>query len=197
MNDGMYLRICAIRKNNNGWEFSDYNGESLKAPDEKSIFTSSMNKRYRKERKKYIVDENTACVWFLRGKADNGDITCIQVDRTKNLTNLLSNDIKEDIKSFYSGVGKYRKLKEKYNELVFYDVNVNRIIKEDKDAKKIFGSKPKDNNLGLAYSVIWDAYVEGKLSFEKEAELYCPSTLDGYYYAYFKEHWWWGANEGI
>ena len=47
MNDGMYLRICAIRKNNNGWEFSDCNGESLKAPDEKSIFTSSMNKRYR------------------------------------------------------------------------------------------------------------------------------------------------------
>ena len=45
MNDGMYLRICAIRKNNNGWEFSDCNGESLKAPDEKSIFTSSMNKR--------------------------------------------------------------------------------------------------------------------------------------------------------
>ena len=45
MNDGMYLRICAIRKNNNGWEFSDCNGESLKAPDKKSIFTSSMNKR--------------------------------------------------------------------------------------------------------------------------------------------------------
>jgi len=98
-NDGMYLRICAIRKNNNGWEFSDCNGESLKAPDKKSIFTSSMNKRYRKERKKYIVDENTACVWFLRGTADNGDKTCIQVGRTKNLTNLLSNDIKEDIKT--------------------------------------------------------------------------------------------------
>ena len=65
-NDGMYLRICAIRKNNNGWEFSDCNGESLKAPDKKSIFTSSMNKRYRKERKKSSVDENTACVWFLR-----------------------------------------------------------------------------------------------------------------------------------
>ena len=112
-NDGMYLRICAIRKNNNGWEFSDCNGESLKAPDKKSIFTSSMNKRYRKERKKYIVDENTACVWFLRGTADNGDKTCIQVGRTKNLTNLLSNDIKKDIKSFYSGVGKYGKLKEK------------------------------------------------------------------------------------
>ena len=188
MNDGMYLRICAIRKNNNGWEFSDCNGESLKAPDEKSIFTSSMNKRYRKERKKYIVDENTACVWFLRGKADNGDITCIQVGRTKNLTNLLSNDIKEDIKNFYSGVGKYGKLKEKYNELVFYEVDVNQIIKEDNDAKQILGSKPKDKNLGLAYSVICAAYVEGKLSFEKKAELYCPSTLDGYYYTYFKEH---------
>jgi len=30
-------------------------------------------------------------------------------------------------------------------------------------------SKPKDKNLGLAYSVICVAYVEGKLSFEKEA----------------------------
>ena len=188
MNDGMYLRICAIRKNNNGWEFSDCNGESLKAPDGKSIFTSSMNKRYRKERKKYIVDENTACVWFLMGKADNGKETCIQVGRTKNLTNLLSNDIKEDIKNFYSGVGKYGKLKEKYNELVFYEVDVNRIIKKDKDAKKILESKPENKNLGLAYSVICAAYVEGKLSFEKEAELYCPSTLDGYYYAYFKKH---------
>jgi len=86
MNDEMYLRICAIRKNNNVWEFSDCNGESLKAPDEKSIFTSSMNKRYRKERKKYIVDENTACVWFLMGKADNGDITCIQVGRTISIS---------------------------------------------------------------------------------------------------------------
>ena len=178
MNDGMYLRICAIKKNNNGWEFLDCNRESLKAPDEKSIFTSSMNKRYR----------NTACVWFLMGKADNGKETCIQVGRTKNLTNLLSNDIKEDIKNFYSGVGKYGKLKEKYNELVFYEVDVNRIIKEDKDAKKILGSKPENKNLGLAYSVICAAYVEGKLSFEKEAELYCPSTLDGYYYAYFKKH---------
>jgi hypothetical protein len=49
-------------------------------------------------------------------------------------------------------------------------------------------SKPKDKNLGLAYSVICVAYVEGKLSFEKEAWLYCLSTLDGYYYAYFKDH---------
>ena len=70
-------------------------------------------------------------------------------------------------------------------ELVDYKLDTSS---KDKDAKKILGSKPENKNLGLAYSVICAAYVEGKLSFEKEAELYCPSTLDGYYYAYFKEH---------
>ena len=184
MAEEIYRKICSIRKDDNIWEFLDCEGNILRTPDRKSFFSSSMNKRYRSKRKEYIDYEDASCVWVLIGKNSSSE-NWIQVGSTKNLKNLLSNDIKEDIKEFYSEEGKYANLSTKYEELTFYEVDVEKFLKKDKNAKNILGEKPKDKNLVLAYSFICAAYIEGKLSFEKNPELYHPSTLDGYYHAYF------------
>lgn len=186
MSEEIYRKICSIRKDDNNWELLDCEGNILRTPDRKSFFPSSMNKRYRSKRKEYIDYEDESCVWVLIGQNSSSE-NWIQVGSTKSLKNLLSNDIKEDIKEFYSEEGKYANLSKKYEELTFYEVDVEKFLKKDKNAKNILGEKPKDKNLALAYSFICAAYIEGKLSFENNPELYHPSTLDGYYHAYFRD----------
>lgn len=184
---GHSLLICSVKKDNNIWNLYDSQGEKLREPFSHTVFPSSMNRRYRAIRKKYICEDDTACVWYLLGK-NKVTAKWLQVGRTKNLRNLLSNDVKEDIKEIFSGYGKYGQLKDIYSELLFYEIDVKAYIECDKEAKVILGSMPDDKNLRQAYLVNCAAYIEGKLAYKNEVELYHSSTLDGYYYDYFKDN---------
>ena len=177
------LLICSIKKVDNGWVLYDCNGENISNLSGK--FPSSMNLRYRKKRgNKWGKDvENSSCVWVLIGKINEAE-KWIQVGRNSSLKNMLSNDIKEDIKQVYSGTGKYGGLN--YSELIFYEINIKNYIENDEKSKGILGTEPLDNNLKRAFWVNCAAYIEGKLASEKNVQLYHLSVLDGCYYAYFE-----------
>ena len=119
MNKKIFLKICSIKNVNNTWTLYDCEGKKLGEELDATPFPSLMNRRYRAKRKNTIEVDDVSCVWCLKGENDNW----IQVGRTKNLTNLLSNDVKEDIKKIFSHTGKYGKLNEKYSELTFYEIN--------------------------------------------------------------------------
>jgi hypothetical protein len=144
-----------------------------------------MNLRYRKKRgNKWGKDvENLSCVWVLIGKINEAE-KWIQVGRNSSLKNMLSNDIKEDIKQVYSGTGKYGGLN--YSELIFYEINIKNYIENDEESKGILETEPLDTNLKMAYWVNCAAYIEGELASEKNVQLYHLSVLDGCYYAYFE-----------
>ncbi|MCR4740820.1 MAG: hypothetical protein K5886_11260 [Lachnospiraceae bacterium] len=191
MEKGLYKKICSLKKEDNIWNLYDWDGKPLRNPSPNTsspnaYFPKSLNQRYRNIRKTYGIDEDISCVWFLTGKK-NGREEWIQVGRTKTLNNMLSSDIKEDIKAFFYGTGKYGELGKEYSELIFYEIDVIRYIEADKEAQGIFGKMPDDKNLKLAYLVNCAAYIEGKESFENNAVIYVPSTLDGYYHRYFKD----------
>ena len=59
-------------------------------------------------------------------------------------------------------------------------------IKNDSLFKKLYGNVPDDTYLSSAYYFIRAAYVEGKLGFETSASMYRKSSLDGYFYEYYK-----------
>lgn len=185
MDDGFQKRICSIKKENNNWNLYDYEDKLLRRPSANTYFPSSLNMRYRIKRKEFFEDEDTSCVWILIGKK-NSITKWIQVGRTKNLKNLLSNDIKEDIKEFYSGNGKYGQLQDKYTELIFFEIDILKYIRVDKVAHTILGKAPINKYLRQAYFVNCAAYIEGKLAFQNKPELYSPATLDSCYFNYFK-----------
>lgn len=185
MDKRLIKKICSIKKDNDIWKLYDCTDQELRTPSRDAKFTSSMNRHYRVFRKKSFSEEDSSCVWFLVGKTNNQE-KWIQVGRTKDLTNLLSNDIKEDLKDFFYGTGKYGQLRDKYCELIFYEIDVLHYIKENNDVKEILGEIPSDRNLKLAYLVNCAAFIEGKESYINKADKYNPSVLDGYYYEYFK-----------
>lgn len=90
--------------------------------------------------------------------------------RTKDIINSLT-EIKDNVKDFYrSDSKKYGALKDKnYKEIVFYEVDI-------------------DEYLSLAYYFIRAAYVEGKLGFETLASMYHKSSLDEYFFDYYKRN---------
>ena len=184
--DGLIYKVCSIKKEIETWKFYDLEGKQLREPSENTYFPSSMNRRYRAKRKGNAIDEDISCVWFLIGKKNNAS-RWVQVGRTSNITNMLSNDIKNDIKEFYSGHGRYGELQKKYTELIFYEVDIEKYIKTDTEALKILGTSPIDMNLRMAYFINCAAYIEGKMAFEHTPDLYNPSILDGCYYRYFKD----------
>lgn len=177
--------ICTIRLENNNWKLYDCDGNELPVTSSKRIFSSSMKKHYLKKRKNKKNDIST--VWILVGISDNGKKICEQVGRTKDLINSLT-EIKNNVKDFYrSDSGKYGVLKEKnYKEIVFYEVDIDEYIKNDKLFKKLYGNVPNDTYLSSAYYFIRAAYVEGKLGFETSASMYHKSSLDEYFYEYYK-----------
>ena len=97
--------------------------------------------------------------------------------RTKDIINSLT-EIKDNVKDFYrSDSKKYGALKDKnYKEIVFYEVDIDEYIKND----KLFNS--------LAYYFIRAAYVEGRLGFETSASMYHKSSLDEYFFDYYKRN---------
>ena len=181
-----FMLICSIKKKVQEWHLYDCYGKDLGALQNDKRFSRAMNIRYRGKRN--VNAGNESCVWILIGKNETEEV-CLQVGRTKNLTNLLSSDVKEDIKEICKGDNNsnYGKLKDKYTELSFYEVDIEKYLKNDTDIENIFVEKPVNKYLYLAYAYNRAAYVEGKLSLEKEAVMYHPSSLDGYYREYFKE----------
>lgn len=177
--------ICAIRLENNKWNLYDCDGDKLPNPSSKRIFSSSMKKNYLKKHKNKKFDIST--VWILVGVLDNGKKICEQVGRTKDLINSLT-EIKNDIKDFYrSETTKYGILKNKdYKEIIFYEIDIDEYIKNDELFKKLYGDAPTDVCLSSAYYFIRAAYVEGKLGFETSASMYHKSSLDEYFYEYYK-----------
>ena len=109
--------------------------------------------------------------------------------RTKDIINSLT-EIKDNVKDFYrSDSKKYGALKDKnYKEIVFYEVDIDEYIKNDKLFKKLYGNVPNDESFSLAYYFISAAYVEGKLEFETSASMYHKSSLDEYFFDYYKRN---------
>ena len=89
---------------------------------------------------------------------DNGKKVCEQVGRTKDIINSLT-EIKDNVKDFYrSDSKKYGALKDKnYKEIVFYEVDIDEYIKNDKLFKKLYGNVPNDE-------YFFDYYKRNKLS---------------------------------
>lgn len=109
--------------------------------------------------------------------------------RTKDIINSLT-EIKDNVKDFYrSDSKKYGAFKDKnYKEIVFYEVDIDEYIKNDKLFKKLYGNVPNDEYFSLAYYFIRAAYVEGKLEFETSASMYHKSSLDEYFFDYYKRN---------
>lgn len=181
--------ICTIRLENNDWNLYDCDGEKLPVPSNKRIFSSSMKKHYLKKRERETPKNDISTVWILVGILDNGKKVCEQVGRTKDIINSLT-EIKDNVKDFYRSDGKkYGALKDKnYKEIVFYEVDIDEYIKNDKLFKKLYGNVPNDEYLSLAYYFIRAAYVEGKLGFETSASMYHKSSLDEYFFDYYKRN---------
>lgn len=149
-----------------------------------------MNIRYRNFRKKYIKRNDISCIWILVGIKNNEDTeSWIQIGRSKHLTNLLSEDVKEDIKAIlYERNGKYKDLKKEFKNLVFYEVNIEEFLKNDNDeALNGYRIEPQNENLKYVYHYIRAAYTEAKLGYYNDAQLFHTSTVDGFYYKYFKD----------
>ena len=89
-----------MKKDNDIWKLYDCTDKQLRTPSQETKFTSSMNQHYREFRKNSFSEEDSSCVWFLVGKTKHHE-EWVQVGRTKDLTNMLSNDIKEDVKDFF------------------------------------------------------------------------------------------------
>lgn len=183
-------RICSIRLENNNWHFYDCNYDELPIPSEKRIFSSAMKNRYQKERKNK-QDRKFSTVWILVGTTFDNVKKCVQVGRTKDLINSLT-EIKNNIKDFYCGNrGKYDILRNKnYKEIVFYEVNIDEYIKnKDELFKNLYGDAPDDEYLLAAYYFIRAAYVEGKLGAGTNAfeDMYHKSSLDEYFFDYYKK----------
>lgn len=183
-------RICSIRLENNHWHLYDCKDNKLPVPSEKRIFSSAMKNCYQKERKNQ-QDRKFSIVWILVGTTFDNVKKCVQVGRTKDLINSLT-EIKNNIKDFYCGTrGKYDILRKKnYKELVFYEVDIDEYIKnEDELFKNLYGDAPSDEYLLAAYYFIRAAYVEGKLGAGTYAfeDMYHKSSLDEYFFDYYKK----------
>jgi hypothetical protein len=202
LEENMKNKICSLEWKNGEWTFKDCKGKELKPLPKRFPKATLKNnyKDYRKQSGNNMPEESFACVWVLMGRKEQTE-KCIQVGRNCNLENMLEEDIIKDIKDFFYGSKKYSKLRKKCQKqetykLTFYEVNIQEYLKEDTVINQILGKRPVDNpSLLKAYSYVEAAYVEGKLGcYSKNSNnhgivssMYNPSTLDGYFYDYFKK----------
>ncbi len=188
MNENALKRICSIELINNQWELYDCYGENLRSPSEKCIFSPKMKKSYLKARNNENSDTNTSVVWVLIGYNEDKAVW-EQVGRTIDIINAL-NEVRENVKNFYrDDDNKYNKLKKKYKKVTFYEVNIDEYLSNDTLFYSVYGNKiPEEDyfeQFRLAYDYVKAAYVEGKLGFENDANMYHPSSLYGYFYSHF------------
>jgi hypothetical protein len=188
--DDVLLKICYIVNTEEELALYDCNNQKLEYS---KIFPRGIYDKYQKKREQKennMPNKDLACVWVLVGKKNQTE-TCIQVGSNKNMDRMLRYDIKEDIKDFFFGKsrgGKYNKLKNDYDKLTFYEVNIPLYLKKDNVATEIFGNEPENEILNAAYWCIKAAYAEGKIGYKSKAKIYNTSQLDGYYYNYFKNN---------
>lgn len=183
--------ICTIRIENNIMKLYDGNRQEID-----SNSTRSLNINYRRKRKIRTEDDESPVVWVLVGKNMPDEEVYLQVGQSKNLTRMLSNDIRKDVNELLDEKlneesSKYKKLLGKYTQLEFYEIDLDAYDYEDFIEKNI----PEDENLKKVYLTIRAAYVEGKIAAEKNCKeknsehgIWNPSPigLDGYFYMYFK-----------
>ncbi len=183
MNKGYFRKICSVKREGQSWGIYDCNDSKLEPPSEKRYFSSAMKKRYLAKRQ---LRKDIPTVWILVGVKEDGTENYEQVGRTVDIINTL-NEIRNNIKDFFYNKGKYSNLKNKnYTELNFYEVDIDSYLNEETIFKEKFGIPAKDEYFERAYYFIRAAYVEGKLGFETKANMYHPSSLDGYFYSYYK-----------
>jgi hypothetical protein len=188
-------KICSMKSENKKWDFFDSNDSKLEQmPNDllNNIYANYQNNR------KNMREGDLACVWVLEGSETPN---YIQVGSNISLDKMWKNDIRKDIMKFFSESESYSDLRKKYNEqkaykFTFYEVNIQEYLNGDKVINQILGKRPVDNpSLLKAYSYVEAAYVEGKLGcYSKNSNnqgrvssMYNPSTLDGYFYDYFKK----------
>lgn len=184
-------KICSIEvEENNKMTLHDCNGNEIKS-------TNVMNRRYRKSRRLRSTEEDNPVVWVLIGKDIIPQEKYLQVGQSKNLTRMLSGDIRPDVNEILSKNGrcngsKYSKLASKYSKLTFYEIDF-----EDYDLAEVdfVGNMPQDEDLKKAYLSMKASFIEGKIAAEKCCGAKengggiwnaSPSGLDGYFYSYFK-----------
>jgi hypothetical protein len=195
-------KICSMKSEDKKWIFSDSNDSKLKRmPNEllNNIYANYQNNR------KNMREGDLACVWVLEGSEtpnlmESKTPNLIQVGSNINLDEMWKNDIRKDIIKFFFESGNYSKLREECQKqetykLTFYEVNIQKYLEVDTVINQILGKRPEDPSLLKAYAYVEAAYVEGKLgSYSKKhnnqcilSSIYNPSTLDGYFYDYFKK----------
>lgn len=187
--------VCSIEIDDYGnTTFFDCCGNEIKSKN-----TKSMNEHYREERRSVFRQDDVPVVWVLVGKRGNEE-RCLQVGQSKNLTRMLSNDIRKDVNEILfdeypkeKNLPKYKALTEKYQKLEFYEVDINSVDVEETIWNYTFY---EDDNLKKVYLTILASYVEAKIAVEEECAaeesedgLWNPSPtgVDGYFYDYLKK----------
>ncbi len=165
--------------------------------DEEIKSTNAMNRHYRRKRKENILEEDVSTVWILSAREKDKKQNYIQVGRSKNLKRMLSGDIRLDVKEIINtnnefGGTKYNKLIEKYSELIFFEVDLEKYF-----FNNFTVNIPEDTNLKKIYWSIIAAWAEGKIAAENNCKkdsidddrMWNPSPdgLDGYFYSYYRE----------
>ena len=181
--------ICRIKYDGESPFFYDCKNLEIKS-------TNAMNMRYRKARRQIVTEEDGATIWILTGiLKQDGEEKLIQVGQCKNLTQMLSGDIRKDVRQIISENdpnGKYSTLRQEYKELFFYEVELDDFDICDIGVKLCF---PIDTILKRAERAIKAAYVEGMIASQNNClknksvyGIWNPSTigLDGYFYSYFE-----------
>ena len=182
-------QICKIEFKDNAHFLLDCNNSIIRS-------TNAMNRRYRIVRRQTILEEDMALVWILTGiHKDSKEKKIIQVGQCKNLTQMLSGDIRKDIKKIINAGNsdnKYSKLHKEFTELSFYEVELDDFDIGAIGVKLIF---PEDTLFKKIERAIKAAYVEAMIAFvndclftESGCGIWNPSTigLDGYFYSYFE-----------
>ncbi len=180
-------KICSIKVGkNNKMTLRDCNGIEVKS-------TNAMNRHYRKSRLLHNIEDDNPVVWVLIGENRNVKEKYLQVGQSKNLTRMLSGDIRPDVNEILSKSGsKYSDLASKYSKLAFYEIEFKDYDLEEID---FIGNMPQDEELKKAYLSMKASFIEGKIAAEKccgakgvEDGIWnaSPSGLDGYFYSYFK-----------
>jgi hypothetical protein len=189
-------KICSMKSEDKKWIFFDSNDSELEQMPKNLL--NIIYENYQKNRNN-MPDENLACVWVLELEGSKTP-NYIQVGSNISLYKMWNTDIRKDIMKFFSESESYSDLRKNYNEqkaykFTFYEVNIQEYLKGDKVINQILGKRPEDPSLLKAYAYVEAAYVEGKLgSYSKKhnnqcilSSIYNPSTLDGYFYDYFKK----------
>ena len=210
---GCLKKICTVSKKSNYSVLTDCNNREVLVIEGNNIYYTSLSKEKQcfniSECKKirYFTTINTvyrklysdgnddvAVVWLLIGENGN-EKKLVQVGRNNRLANALRGDINVDARCIMEGSGaeKYVKLGEKFEKLIFYQVNIDEYLKmcNDRNIYLIMNEhSPQNKYLKRAYYNFKAAYVEGKIASlcDTEAGIWNSSgDIDDDIYQYYNK----------